>query len=85
MNTINDIIDEIEKFSNNNTKALAYAHIVIHLMELRETMGFNPNPSEFVQAINNILDADFKKHIDNFIKCFNNKHRQLIIKNETDE
>lgn len=80
MNTIEDIVDEIEKLSNNNTKALAYAHIVIHLIELKEIIGFNPNPNEFIQAINNALDKDFKKHIENIIKYFNNKHKQLIIK-----
>lgn len=79
MNELNNIVEDIETYGTNANKALAYAHIVIHLMELREIVGFNPHPNEHIQAINNILDKDFKKHINNFIKYFNNKHKQLII------
>lgn len=85
MTDLDNIVDDIETYDINANKALAYGHILIHLMELKEIIGFAPHPNEHIQAVNNMLDKDFKKHIDNFIKYFNNKHRQLIIKNETDE
>lgn len=85
MNALNNIVEEIEKLDDNNNKALAYAHIVIHLMELKEIVGFNPTPNKFIQPINNILTKDFNKHIDSFIKYFNHKHKQLIIKTNKDE
>lgn len=35
MNELNNIVEDIETYGTNANKALAYAHIVIHLMELR--------------------------------------------------